>query len=245
MTTELPRIDIAVLAQHLSGEGGTSARRMELHRLADELRSLIGTTYGTRAPEDVLSSASETIHELCELINEFGHNSRHAGSAESSMSDMGDGEEGRTFFLDHSPVRGLGNPIAPPLAMRIEDNNRVVGTCIFGRAYEGPPGHAHGGWIAAVFDELLGLAQALTGTPGMTAKLEINYRRPTPLHRTIRYEGWIDRVEGRKIFTKGAAYLDDTNELLDEGTGLFIAMSIDNLRQVSEAAFGKQEGTAS
>lgn len=241
---ELPQIDIAVLAEHLSGKGGTSPRRAELHRLADEVRSLISATYGTKAPQEALAAASEKVHELCALIDEFGHNSRHAGSAESSMSDMGEGEEGRTFFLDHSPVRGLGNPIAPPLEMRIENEDRVIGMCSFGPAYEGPPGHVHGGWIAAVFDELLGLAQALTGTPGMTAKLEVNYRRPTPLHRVIRYEGWIDRVEGRKIFTKGAAYINDTNELLDEGTGLFIAMSIDNLMQVSEAAFGKAKGSA-
>ena len=40
----------------------------------------------------------------------------------------------------------------------------------------------HGGYVAAAFDEVLGLAQDLGGQSGMTGTLTIKYRRPTPLH---------------------------------------------------------------
>ncbi len=60
------------------------------------------------------------------------------------------------------------------------DAHGVIGHANFGVAYEGPPGYVHGGIIAAAFDEVLGMAQSLTGNPGMTGTLSIRYRRPDP-----------------------------------------------------------------
>ena len=88
----------------------------------------------------------------------------------------------------------------------------------FGAAYEGPPGHVHGGMVAAMFDELLGRAQQ---SAGFTGRLTITYRRPTPLHRELDLIGWFDRVDGRKRWMKGECRLD--GELLTEAEGLFIA----------------------
>ena len=99
--------------------------------------------------------------------------------------------------------------------------DRVIGNVTFGAAYEGPPGCVHGGYVAAVFDELLGATQSLSGDQGMTAHLGVDYRRPTPLGAPLRLEGWLDRREGRKIFAKGALYSGD--ELTAEADGLFIA----------------------
>ncbi len=81
--------------------------------------------------------------------------------------------------------------------------DKVEGRGTFGVAYEGPPGHVHGGFLAAAFDEVLGMAQSLTGNPGMTGTLTIRYRRPTPLLTELVFEAYVDRVEGRKIFTHG------------------------------------------
>jgi acyl-coenzyme A thioesterase PaaI-like protein len=80
----------------------------------------------------------------------------------------------------------------------------------------------HGGFIAAGFDEVLGFVQALNRSPGMTGRLEVAYRSPTPLWRELRYEGWVVRVDGRKIYT--AATLSHGDTLCAEATGLFISM---------------------
>ena len=61
----------------------------------------------------------------------------------------------------------------------------IKGTVTFGSAYEGPPGHVHGGYVAAAFDELLGMTQSLGGMPGMTGTLTVRYRRPTPLRTEL------------------------------------------------------------
>jgi acyl-coenzyme A thioesterase PaaI-like protein len=80
----------------------------------------------------------------------------------------------------------------------------------------------HGGFLAGIFDEILGQAQSLSGRPGMTGKLSISYRAPTPLFTELTLRGWIERIEGRKIFTHATLHSGDT--LCCEADGLFISM---------------------
>ncbi len=44
-------------------------------------------------------------------------------------------------------------------------DGRIVGSVTFTAAYEGPPGCVHGGYVAAAFDELLGVTQSLAAAP--------------------------------------------------------------------------------
>ena len=81
----------------------------------------------------------------------------------------------------------------------------MYGRATFGSAYEGPPGCVHGGYVAAAFDEVLGSAQSLAGRPGMTVRLTVNYRNPTPLHTELTFAGRVTQVDGRKTFTEGTA----------------------------------------
>lgn len=129
-------------------------------------------------------------------------------------------------FVDRSPVIGAINPIAVPMEVTTESladgTVVVIGRVTFGAAYEGAPGCVHGGFVAAYFDEVLGVAQAMTPTPGMTANLTINYRSPTPLLKPLVFRATATKVEGRKIFTSATLHHEDT--LCAEATGLFVAM---------------------
>jgi len=102
------------------------------------------------------------------------------------------------------------------------EGDMVCASVVFGHAYEGPPGHVHGGIVAAAFDELLGATQALSGSPGMTGQLSVSYRAPTPLHVPLRFESTLDSVEGRKITTSARLYAGET--LCAEARGLFISV---------------------
>jgi acyl-CoA thioesterase FadM len=57
--------------------------------------------------------------------------------------------------------------------------------------------------------------------------LTVRYRRPTPLDRDLRFEGRLDRVEGRKIFTSGSCF--DGETLTAEAEGLFISVDFDRI----------------
>jgi hypothetical protein len=107
---------------------------------------------------------------------------------------------------------------------------KVVGRVRYGYAYEGPPGCVHGGVIAAAFDEVLGFAQSLGGRPGMTGTLTVKYRRPTPLDTDLIFEGWVDRIEGRKIFTQGRCLADGV--VTAEAEGLFISVDFEKMAQL-------------
>ena len=80
---------------------------------------------------------------------------------------------------------GFANPVAPPIevwAVEGEDGRREIrGRATFDYQYEGPPTCVHGGVIAEVFDEMLGISNLLVGQGAMTGTLTIRYRRPTPL----------------------------------------------------------------
>jgi acyl-coenzyme A thioesterase PaaI-like protein len=62
------------------------------------------------------------------------------------------------------------------------------------------PGILHGGFLAAAFDEILGMATVFSGGPGMTRELSVHDLRPTPIDVDLEFEGHFDRAEGRRIF---------------------------------------------
>ena len=74
------------------------------------------------------------------------------------------------------------------------------------------------------------MTQSLSEQPGMTGTLTIRYRRPTPLHRDLRFEGTLERVEGRKIFTRGRCFDGDT--MTAEAEGLFVRVDFQKLAEM-------------
>lgn len=184
-------------------------------RLAAAARLIIAELASSTATDEAFTAACELVEQAASVLGERTHGRDYKG-AEASLAEIPD-----SSFLDFSPFVGWLNPLAPPISAKVVDGV-VVGEVQYGDAYEGPPGCVHGGFIAAGFDEMLGFAQSLSGQPGMTGRLVVSYRSPTPLHRPLRYEGRVIRVEGRKIFTEATLHHGDT--LCAEAEGLFISM---------------------
>jgi len=103
----------------------------------------------------------------------------------------------------------------------LDENGDIRGIVTMDDSKQGPPGHAHGGSLAALIDEAMGAAAWNRGHRVLAANLNINYRRPVPLGTEITLVGRVDRTEGRKIYTSGAVMMPD-REIAVEGTGLFI-----------------------
>ena len=201
-----------------------SSRRVALRRVADATRVLIEGLVGTDLDEATITDTAERLEQIAGAFDTDVSRSVYDGIAESAMA----GAEPDAFF-DHSPMIGRANPLAPPIALELSDN-LVVGRVRFGSAYEGPPGCVHGGYVACAFDEILGAAQTFSGTPGMTGTLTIRYRKPTPLHADLRFEGRFDRKEGRKVFTSGQVYAGDL--LTAEAEGIFVSIPFERFAQL-------------
>jgi acyl-coenzyme A thioesterase PaaI-like protein len=141
------------------------------------------------------------------------------GTAPSVATSARPVERSHGDYLPRSPLVGELNVVAPPFVWEMRDG-RMRAHGEFSAAHEGPPGYVHGGWVALAFDEALGIANVASGHPGMTARLTVRYRRPTPLHVDLVLEAWTDRIEGRRIHTMGR--LMDGDTLTAEAEGMFV-----------------------
>jgi len=198
----------------------------ERRRLATAMREVIERLTTSDAPEDELRAAADGLERYARRLAKHPRRALPLGFGETA--NAGD----VAAFFDYSPLIGLSNPLAPPIRRRVEDKV-VHGMVRFGRAYEGPPGHVHGGFVAAAFDEVLGFVQSTTGQPGMTGTLKIRYRKPTPLDTDLRFEATVQRVEGRKIFAEGRLYAEDV--MTAEAEGVFISVDLAKMLLLVEA----------
>jgi hypothetical protein len=184
--------------------------------LANELRRIVNRLVLVRPSAQELRAATERAREFADRLD---------GLPVREGSVLSEAGLQPHDHLRHSPWSGTSNVLAPPIEMWSVDGDedgpesrRTEGTVFFDTAYEGPPGHAHGGCVAGVFDELLGRSQLRAG---FTGTLTLTYRRPTPLRQQVDLCAWVHRRDGRKRWVKGTARLDGV--LLVEAEGLFIA----------------------
>ena len=128
-------------------------------------------------------------------------------------------EGGRGSFVS-------GNPEGDRLRVRYfrrADDRRLVGRAWFGPGAEGPPGHAHGGSIAAVLDEAMGAAAWTEGHIVVAVRLDTSFQRMLPLGTDSTLEAWVDRVDGRKVWTRGRL-LDAGGETFATAEALFVKL---------------------
>ncbi len=180
--------------------------------------------------DEVLRDAAIATEDLAAQIAGSPHEAKARGRRVPSERTHGD-------YLTRSPIVGQVNPVAPPLEWEVR-SGRIFGRGIYHAAYEGPPGYVHGGWIALTFDEILGMANVASGNPGMTGTLKIRYRRPTPLHKEVTFEGWTEKVEGRRITALGTMSVDGV--VTAEAEGLFVIIDPAKAWEY----FGKARGEA-
>jgi acyl-coenzyme A thioesterase PaaI-like protein len=90
----------------------------------------------------------------------------------------------------------------------------------FSNGHTGPPGTVHGGWVAFAFDEILGWANVHAGFPGMTGKLTIRYRKPTPINRPVEFRVPRPRIEGKRVHVRGT--LSVNGSVTAEADALFV-----------------------
>ena len=217
MFTDDPAPIISALRARFATVGeGYGERERRLVELAAQTRALLQEVASTSTDPATIAAATVLVEQAAELLQAGPHDRAYFGVAEGSL-----GGAPTTTFFDYSPFVGPLSPLAPPIVPQLIDD-RVVARVVYERQYEGPPGCLHGGLIAAGFDEVLGFAQTLSGAPGMTGRLEVTYRSPTPLFEEVVYAGRLDRVDGRKIYTSGTLHAGD--RLCAEATGLFISL---------------------
>lgn len=111
----------------------------------------------------------------------------------------------RRHNLTGGTLLGPGRITVPPLCWTEKGGKSLVSISHLGTDMCGHPGIVHGGLLATLLDE--GLARccfgALPHNVGVTAKLEINYRKPVHAGTYVVLRARTMRVEGRKAWVEG------------------------------------------
>jgi acyl-coenzyme A thioesterase PaaI-like protein len=118
-------------------------------------------------------------------------------------------------------VTGAANPMGVAAQMQRQGDEAVLHSTL-GAAFEGAPGRAHGGVVAALFDEVMGFVLSITCTPAFTGRLTVTYRAPVPLGVPLEFRARLTRRDGRKLLMAGQARRGET--LLAEAEALFVAV---------------------
>jgi acyl-coenzyme A thioesterase PaaI-like protein len=129
-------------------------------------------------------------------------------------------DDGEPFFnAPDRPFSGVGTPWSVPMHV-VREGDRAVCELVMGPAFEGAPGMAHGGVVAGIYDDLLGFLLMLQGTVAFTAYLTVNYHQATKVGEHLRFEAWVERTEGKKLYLAAECHSGD--ELITSSDGLFI-----------------------
>jgi acyl-coenzyme A thioesterase PaaI-like protein len=101
-----------------------------------------------------------------------------------------------------------------------DENGEVRARCTLTQAHVGPPQRAHGGVVATILDQVVGFAASAVDKPGMTAGLDIRYKKATPYGVPLMIHARYTHSEGRKHFATGEIIAD--GEITASAFGVFI-----------------------
>lgn len=226
-----PIIDIT----NVFGVGGHGWESPELRAVTPEQQAARDVADAIRRLARELETTSASIAELETLrsdIDQLTESLEDGDRLATTAGDIPNVAYQAHRLRERSPFIGRANPVALPLVVEFVDGG-IDAIANFGTLYEGPPGCLHGGYIAGIFDEVLGAAQTLSGQAGMTGRLTIHYRSPTPLNTDLHLRARLESVNGRKILCKGTLHAGD--RLCAEAEGLFIAVDPKKLLELGDA----------
>jgi acyl-coenzyme A thioesterase PaaI-like protein len=177
--------------------------------LAQSVRELIDATVRTQADAATVAAAKSEIDSATARLRQKQLDGSFGVRYLASGERMAWG----------NAVIGIRNPIAPPLEIHHDATGKSFCDFHLGAAYEGPPGHVHGGVAALILDHLLGEAASDGINPRLTGTISFRYLRATRLGH-LHAEAMTTRIDGVKTFAAG--HLADEEGVTVEAEGVFI-----------------------
>jgi len=106
-----------------------------------------------------------------------------------------------------------------------------VGEVRFGEQSQGLPGFVHGGALAAIADEAMGIACWMSGYCAPGAQITSDFIKPARLGDVCEVRAWLKSVNGRKL--QCAASIKRGEVEVYRAAGLFIAIEPTDLQMFS------------
>jgi acyl-coenzyme A thioesterase PaaI-like protein len=129
---------------------------------------------------------------------------------------------GGSGFEDRA-VGGQSNPTGVDLKVRF-DAGEVIADVVLRRAFEGAPGRAHGGIVAAAFDDVTGFVIGNLQQPAFTGELTVRYLAAVPVDEALEIRARLDGRERRKLFI--SAELRTSEAVVATCRAIYIAVDL-------------------
>ena len=163
-------------------------------RAAASLRALSHAFAAHDLTDDALAAIVQTASEVAGWVN-----LRPARDRLVLMRNRPDGSVlGGSGFEDRA-VGGRANPTSVELEVR-HDDHEVIADVVLRRAFEGAPGRAHGGIVAAAFDDVTGFVISQLQEPAFTGELTVRYLAAVPVDETLEIRARLEGRERRKLY---------------------------------------------
>jgi len=172
---------------------------------AASLRTLAHSFAAHDSDDDVLTRVSETAAELTREVDEAPVRDRLA------LMRRGFEHSGMGLGFEDRAVGGRSNPTSVEMDVRFDTGDtggEIIADVVLRRAFEGAPGRAHGGIVAAAFDDVTGFVIAQIQEPAFTGELTVRYLAPVPVDEPLEIRARLDGRERRKLFISGEVISD-------------------------------------
>jgi acyl-coenzyme A thioesterase PaaI-like protein len=189
---------------------------------AAALRDLAHAFVGHEADETTLAALRDWASDQTAVLDRGAarnrsllmQRARDAASAGEWRPASGAGFEDRA-------VAGHANPTSIVFDTW-QEGDTIVADIILDAAFEGAPGRAHGGVVAAAFDDFTGAVIGTLSEPAFTGELTIRFVAPVPVHRPLRLRTWLDSRDGRKLHIHADAH--DGDQLVATCKAIYITV---------------------
>lgn len=198
-------------------------------RAGRAIRDLNHAFIGRHATLDQLERLSDVLDSISSELWPLDQRSR----SQHRFADEQPEEypQGRfTHDFDDRPISGSSSPYGLDLDLH-RHGDEIEARVTMRSAHEGAPGRSHGGFVAALFDDVFGFVLGVIHEAAFTGDLYIRYQAPTPLFRELSCTVRLDHRDGRKIFLVG--------ELTDVESGTVCATAKATFIAVDRAMFAQ------
>ena len=190
-------------------------------RAATALRRLGHAIVSHDVPASVFDSISSQVDAWLPSVEAAAGRSRSVETMKQHMFERPDEGQPIGTFPD-CVVSGDANPMGLDVQF-FREGDEAVSRVVLGPAFEGAPNRAHGGVVAAVFDDLMGFVLTIHESPAYTAELTVRYRRPTPVGEEIEFRARLADRKGRRLHIQAEA-TDSEGTKIATAEGLFITI---------------------
>jgi acyl-coenzyme A thioesterase PaaI-like protein len=192
---------------------------------ARALRRLNRAFAGFEVDGDVLRELADQAEELAAVLEAGPRRDKEAdttaladGHPAAAAAVVGE----RVEFDPFSACGGRVHPSSVGLELFRDGDAAVSARTTVDPMFQGPPGRVHGGVVAMIADEVMGMVNRVVGQRAFTARLTVNLRAPAPTGEALEFRARQRERTGRKILID----VEGRSEagVFVDGEALFIAV---------------------